>query len=476
MRNSTKPTRSPILASLAVLAASALLGCDEGPRIEARPQTITFAPAPSPAPNQPSVTVSATASSGLPVRYGSRTPSLCSADAVTGAVTATASGTCTVAASQSGDAQFAAAPSATQDVTFTFQGVITFGPAPSPSVYDLATVTAVESTGLSVAYASATPAVCSVDAATGLLAALSPGDCTIVASAGEVTASQTIAVAAPSGTTPPGAPSGAAATAAGPASVTVRIGGVQAGGSPITGYVVSSTPPGLSASGATTPITVACPSSCAGYRFSVAATNAAGTSPPSAPGEIVTRYDVLATFREPDTQPNDSIFIGTYTYNASSGLVSALRGELSESMTGGPIGFPDDTMTWVTLGNQLSARPVVLDGAEGFLVTTFRLDGTDTLTTDPKFGGTDGWAPGSGSGLHFGFPGANPGNAYAMIFVNAADPAAVPTQGQIDKMAYADCAPGGMMGATCMTGTSEAGYGTIGTMGGRPVSQVTTRR
>ncbi len=33
-----------------------------------------------------------------------------------------------------------------------------------------------------------------------------------------------------------------------------------------------------------------------------------------------------------------------------------------------------------------------------------------------------------------------------------------------------------MMGATCMTGTTEAGYGTIGTMGGRPVSQVTTRR
>ena len=133
-------------------------------------------------------------------------------------------------------------------------------------------------------------------------------------------------------------------------------------------------------------------------------------------------------------------------------------------------------MTWVTLEHQLSARPVVLDGAEGWLVTTFRLDTTDTLATDPKFGGTDGWAPGSGSGLHFGYPGVNPGNAYVMIFVNAADPTAVPTQGQIDKMAYADCAPGGMMGATCMTGTSEAGYGTIGTMGGRPVSQVTTRR
>ena len=100
-------------------------------------------------------------------------------------MTATASGTCTIAASQSGDSRYAAASPATQDVTFTFQGVITFAPAPSLSVYDLATVTAVESTGLAVGYGSATPAVCSVDGATGLVAALSPGDCTIVASAGD---------------------------------------------------------------------------------------------------------------------------------------------------------------------------------------------------------------------------------------------------------------------------------------------------
>ena len=57
-------------------------------------------------------------------------------------------------------------------------------------------------------------------------------------------------------------------------------------------------------------------------------------------------------------------------------------------------------------------------------------------------------------GLHYNFPGANPGNAYAMIFVNTPDPTAPLTQAQIDKLAYADCAPGGMMMATCMTGTT----------------------
>ena len=60
-------------------------------------------------------------------------------------------------------------------------------------------------------------------------------------------------------------------------------------------------------------------------------------------------------------------------------------------------------------------------------------------------------------GIYAGFPvaGSNPGNAYALIFVPDA-PLTSLTQAQIDKLAYADCAPGGMMGAACMTGTSAA--------------------
>jgi hypothetical protein len=145
-------------------------------------------------------------------------------------------------------------------------------------------------------------------------------------------------------------------------------------------------------------------------------------------------------------------------------------------MTGGRTPYPDDTMTWLALGHQLAALPVTLDGDDGWLVATFLQPSTDTLSTDPALGGTDGWEPGSGSALHFGYPGSNPGNAYAMVFVNAADPTAVPSQAQLDRLAYADCAPGGMMGATCMTGTSVAGYGTIGSMGGYPFSQVTTQQ
>lgn len=460
---------------LAALAGAGLQGCDRRPRIEGRPQRITFASPPVPAIDQASVTVSATASSGLPVRYSTISPG-CSVDAGSGLVTATASGICTIAANQPGDERWAAAPQVTQDVTFVFGGELVFGPAPALEVYDRATVSATESSGLPVAYQSTTPSVCTVDATSGVVVALSAGDCTIAASAGGAQATQTFTVSTPAAVTAPGAPEGVTAWVGDATrTVMVDVGALRAGGSPITGWTVSSSPPGLTATDTILPIAVSCPASCDGYRFAVVATSAAGMSPPSDPAAVVTRYRVVAIFREPDTQPNDTIFVGTFLLDSSAGTVSALHGKLSESMTGGLTPYPDDTMTWVPLGHQLSSVAVAIDGAAGSLVATFRLDKTDTLTRDPRYGGSDGWSPGSGRGLYFGYPGANPGNAYVLIFVNTADPTAAPTQAQLDKLAYADCSPGGMMGASCMTGTSIAGYGTPGTMGGYPFSQSTTK-
>jgi hypothetical protein len=210
----------------------------------------------------------------------------------------------------------------------------------------------------------------------------------------------------------------------------------------------------------------------------VFATNAIGDSAPSALTDVITSYKVVETFYEPDTQPRNSIFIGSFVFNSTSGTVSDLQGILSESMTGDPIAYPNDTMTWLPLTNQLSALPATLGGVDGLLVTTFKNTSTNTFTT--LFGGT-GWTPYDGiaaGGIYYGYPipTNNPGNAYAMIFVNTAHPTAALTQAQIDKLAYADCAPGGMMGAVCMTGTNIAGYGAVGTMSGYPVSQVITRQ
>ena len=317
-------TRSSI--AFAVATAACAVACDgEGPAVEANPQSIAFLTVTQPAVDQTSVGVSATASSGLPVRFGSLTPAVCSVDSGTGLVTGLTSGTCTVAADQSGNAHFAPAPRVSLDIVF-------------------------------------------------VLTAMDPGQ-----------------------------------------------GPVPLGGT-------------------------------------------------------VTHYNVVATFYEPDTQPNSSIFVGAFTVDATTGTVSDLQGRLSESMTGGATPYPSDTMTWVPLPYQLSSIPVTIDGAKGLLVTTFKLSSTDTLSSATSFGGTDGFSPGTGMGLHFGYPGPNPNNAYARIFVNLSDPTLPPTQAQIDRLAYADCTPGGMMGATCMTGTTLAGYGTVGTMSGYPLSQLITKQ
>jgi hypothetical protein len=180
----------------------------------------------------------------------------------------------------------------------------------------------------------------------------------------------------------------------------------------------------------------------------------------------VKNYDVVTTWFEPETQPNDSIFIGSFTFDDVSHTVSNLHGILSESMTGDmDNGYPNDSMIWLTLGYQLASWHDASLG--GTFAAAFK---NPTASTFSTMWGSDGWTP--GEVVYAGFPNVadNPGNAYALIFIPDA-PLAQLTSTQLAKLAYADCAPGGMMGATCMTGTSEAGYGLVGSMGGYPASQ-----
>ncbi len=188
----------------------------------------------------------------------------------------------------------------------------------------------------------------------------------------------------------------------------------------------------------------------------------------------VTTYNVVENFLEPDTKPRNTIFKGTFDFDDVAMTVSNLQGMLSESMTGDPFNpgvNGDYGMTWLNLTHQLSSQSVTLGGVDGLLVTTFLNSNTNTFTT--MFGG-DGWSPGTGLAMYYNIPGVNPGNAYAMIFVPKADPTMALAQAQIDRLAYADCAPGGMMMSACMTGTTVAGYGTVGSMSGYPVSQTIT--
>src|SRR5205814_4372311 len=76
-----------------------------------KPQTITFGPLASKTLAQSPVTVSAKASSGLPVTFTTTTPAVCTSSGANGAtIKLVTAGTCTVVASQAGNSTYNPAP------------------------------------------------------------------------------------------------------------------------------------------------------------------------------------------------------------------------------------------------------------------------------------------------------------------------------------------------------------------------------
>src|SRR5262249_23001533 len=93
---------------------------------------------------------------------------------------------------------------------------------------------------------------------------------------------------APVAPTTPGAP-GQASAVGGDGQATVSfVAPSPTGGSPVTGYVVTASPGGLSASGSVSPITVTGLVDGTSYTFAVRAVNIAGTGPASAASGPVT--------------------------------------------------------------------------------------------------------------------------------------------------------------------------------------------
>lgn len=171
-------------------------------------QTITF-PAIAPfAWSGGSATLAATASSGLAVTY-SVVSGPCTIAGVT--LTATAAGSCTIAADQAGDANTLAAPQVTQAVTVTaVTQTITF-PAIASFTWQggSATLAATATSALPVAYSLVT-GPCTVTGAT--VTALSAGSCVVAANqagnanfaaAPQVTQTVTVTAAAQTITFPP---------------------------------------------------------------------------------------------------------------------------------------------------------------------------------------------------------------------------------------------------------------------------------
>lgn len=146
-------------------------------------QAITF-PALPDASVSASPVVTATSDSGLPVSYSSLTPSVCTVDPLSGAVSLTTTGTCTIQADQDGDSTHAAAPPVLQSFTVipADQAITFLQPADVALAASSTSVSATADSALDVTFASSTPDVCTVNTRTGAVHLVSVGTCTIVAS------------------------------------------------------------------------------------------------------------------------------------------------------------------------------------------------------------------------------------------------------------------------------------------------------
>jgi hypothetical protein len=140
-------------------------------------QTITFNKPAAQTVGTP-LTLSATASSGLAVSFASTTASICTVSGTTATFIAT--GTCTIKATQAGNASFAAATPVSQSFTVNGEGqTITFNNPGTQNVGTPLPLSATASSGLAVGFASQTASICTVSGTTATF--IATGTCTIQA-------------------------------------------------------------------------------------------------------------------------------------------------------------------------------------------------------------------------------------------------------------------------------------------------------
>jgi len=163
--NANVPSANPVIQSFTVVPA---------------PQFISFGVPGNVSLGVAPFALSATSSSGLTVGFASNTPAVCTVSGVT--VTTVAIGTCSIMASQPGNANYLVALPVTQSFSIASSGQnITFAPLANAS-YGAAPflLIATASSGLPVSFASTTGAVCTVSGA--ILTIVGAGTCTVVAS------------------------------------------------------------------------------------------------------------------------------------------------------------------------------------------------------------------------------------------------------------------------------------------------------
>ncbi|MBO2580136.1 Ig-like domain-containing protein [Shewanella algae] len=231
-------------------------------------------------------------------------------------------------------------PKANQTISFNNPGAQDFGTTP--------TLTATASSGLTPVFSSTTTGVCTITAS-GTLTFVTTGNCSIDADQagdGSYNAAPTVTQSFTVNAVVPGAPTSVSSVAS-DASATVSFSApASTGGAAISSYTVTSSPGGLTASGAGSPLTVSGLSNGTDYSFTVNANNTAGTGPASSPSNTVTpKANQTISFSNPGAQSFGTT--PTLTATASSGLTPVF----SSTTTGVCTITSTGTLAFITTGN-----------------------------------------------------------------------------------------------------------------------------
>jgi uncharacterized repeat protein (TIGR03803 family) len=177
----------------------------------------------------------------------------------------------------------------------------------------------------------------------------------------------------------PGAPTEVQATA-GNAQATVSFTSPASnGGSPISSYRVVSTPGGITATGTGSPLTVIGLTNGTAYTFTVTATNAVGTGPPSSPSSSVTPATVPGPPRDVSATPGNSQATVAFTPPASNGGSPITL----YTVTSNPDGV---TVTGV-------GSPMTVSGLANGNAYTFTVTATNAVGTGPPSSSSNSVTP-----------------------------------------------------------------------------------
>jgi len=154
-------------------------------------------------------------------------------------------------------------------------------------------------------------------------------------SAGNKTAVTSLAITVSAGTlTVPSAPTALTATPSNAAATVSFLAPASTGGTPITGYTVTSSPGALTGAGSASPLVVTGLTNGQAYTFTATATNAIGTGAASAPSNSVTptAASALAVLTNgalnTSAFPYDYSYSGTFNYGNTTNLQSGTTGNL----------------------------------------------------------------------------------------------------------------------------------------------------